>query len=208
MLKILVVDDHPVVRQGLKFILSGEPDIEMVGEACNSSEAFDLIHIRGWDAVILDIAMPGRGGLDILKELKREYPKLPVLILSMHPEEQYAVRALKEGAAGYMNKESAPYELIKAIKKITKGGKYVSSTLAEKLAFIMEAETSPHDSLSHREYQVMLMIASGKGLSQIAEEMSLSVKTISTYRTRILEKVNLKNNAEIMHYAIKHKLVE
>jgi two-component system, NarL family, invasion response regulator UvrY len=208
MLKILVVDDHPVVRQGLKYILSGEPDIAVVGEASNASEVFDLVRTQDWDAVILDIAMPGRGGLDILRELKREHPRLPVLMLSMHPEEQYAVRVFKEGAAGYMNKESAPYELIDAIKKITKGRKYVSATLAEKLAFMLETETPLHDSLSHREYQVMLMIASGKGLSKIAEEMALSIKTISTYRTRILEKMQLKNNAELTRYAIKHNLSE
>jgi two-component system, NarL family, invasion response regulator UvrY len=208
MLKILVVDDHPVVRQGLKYILSGEPDISVVGEASNASEVLQLVRTQDWDAVILDIAMPGRGGLDILKELKSEHPRLPVLMLSMHPEEQYAVRVFKEGAAGYMNKESAPYELIHAIKKITKGGKYVSATLAEKLAFMLETETPLHESLSHREYQVMLMIASGKGLTQIAKEMALSIKTISTYRTRILEKMQLKNNAELTRYAIKHNLSE
>ena len=208
MLKILVVDDHPVVRRGLKQILTEEADIVVVGEAQNSSEVFDLVRTHDWDAVLLDITMPGRGGLDILKELKRKHPKLPVLILSMHPEDQYAVRALKEGAAGYMNKECAPDELIGAIRKIVRGGKYVSPTLAEKLAFMMDSQTPLHDSLSTREFQVLLMFASGKTLSQIAEEMSLSIKTIATYRARILEKMKMKNNAELIRYAIKHNLVQ
>ena len=208
MLRILVVDDHPVVRQGLKYILSGEPRIEMVGEASNSQEALNLIRSSPWDAVILDIAMPGRGGLDILKELKRDFPKLPVLILSMHPEEQYAMRALKEGAAGYMNKESAPYDLLTAIQKITRGGKYISPALSEKLLFAIDTEKPLHENLSNREFQVMVMIASGKGISRIADEMSLSVKTVGTYRTRILEKLNVANNAEIMRYAMQHKLIE
>jgi two-component system invasion response regulator UvrY len=207
-LKILVVDDHPVVRRGLKQILTEEADIVVVGEAQNSSEVFDLVLTHDWDAVLLDITMPGRGGLDILKELKRKHPKLPVLILSMHPEDQYAVRALKEGAAGYMNKECAPDELIGAIRKIVRGGKYVSPTLAEKLAFMMDSQRPLHDSLSTREFQVLLMFASGKTLSQIAEEMSLSIKTIATYRGRILEKMNMKNNAELIRYAIKHNLVQ
>ena len=208
MLKILVVDDHPVVRRGLKQILTEEPDIALVGEAQTSSEVFDLVRAHDWDAVVLDITMPGRGGLDILKELKREHPKLPVLILSIHPEDQYAVRALKEGAAGYMNKECAPEELTGAIRKIIKGGKYVSPALAEKIAFMLESQTPLHDSLSTREHQVMLMLASGKTLSQIAEEMCLSIKTIATYRARMLEKMKMKTNAELIHYAIKHNLVQ
>ena len=208
MFKILIADDHPIVRRGLKEILSAEPDIAMVGEAESSNKVMELVRTHHWDAVVLDITMPGRGGLDTLKELKRLYPELPVLMLSMHPEDQFAVRAFKAGAAGYMTKESAPDELIKAIRKITKGGKYVSATLAEKLVSIMGAEPPSQDSLSAREYQVMLMIASGKTLSQIAEEMSLSVKTISTYRTHILEKMEMKNNAEITYYAIKNGLVK
>jgi len=207
-LKILVVDDHPVVRRGLKQILTEEADIGVVGEAQKSSEVFDLVRTHDWDAVVLDIAMPGRGGLDILKELKREHPQLPVLVLSMYPEDQFAVRALKEGAAGYMNKECAPDELIGAIRKIIRGGKYVSPALAEKLAFMMDSQTPLHDSLSTREYQVLLMLASGKTLSEIAEEMSLSIKTIATYRARILEKMKMKNNAELIRYAIKHNLVQ
>jgi len=208
MLKILIADDHPIVRRGLQQILSRETDIAMVGEAQNCSEVLDLTRTEDWDAVVLDIAMPGRGGLDTLKELKHLYPALPVLMLSIYPEDQYAVRAFRAGAAGYMNKETAPDELIKAIRKIIKGGKYVSPALAEKLVLIMQAEAPSHDSLSDREYQVMLKIASGKTLSQIAGEMSLSIKTISTYRERILEKMKMKNNAELTYYAIKHHLVE
>jgi DNA-binding NarL/FixJ family response regulator len=154
--------------------------------------------------------MPGRGGIDVLKELKHERPKLPALMLSVHPEDQYAVRALKAHASGYMTKDSAPEELVKAIRKILRGGKYISSTLAEKLAFDLETETEKplHETLSDREHQVLLMIASGKTVSEIAKELSLSVKTIDTYRARILEKMKMKTNAELTHYAIKNKLVE
>ena len=210
MIKILIADDHPIVRQGLKQILSEEPDIEVVGEAQNSQEVLELVRKQHWDIVVLDITMPGRGGLDVLKELKHERPKLPVLMLSVHPENQYAVRALKAHASGYLTKDSAPEELVKAIRKILRGGKYISLTLADKLAFDLETETEKplHDTLSDREYQVMMMIASGKTVSQIAEELSLSVKTIGTYRTRILEKMKLKTNAELTHYVFKNKLIE
>ena len=210
MLKILIADDHPIVRQGLKQILSEESDMGVFGEAQNSQEVLELVRKQDWDIVILDITMPGRGGIDVLKELKHQYPKLPLLILSMHPEDQYAVRALKAGAAGYLTKESAQEELIKAIRKIVRGGKYISSTLAEKLAFDLETETEKplHETLSDREHQVLLMIASGKTVSEIAEELSLSVKTIDTYRARILEKMKMKTNAELMHYAIKNGLVD
>lgn len=210
MIKILIADDHPIVRQGLKQILSEEADMGVFGEAQNSQEVLELVRKKDWDIVVLDITMPGRGGIDVLKELKHQRPKLPVLILSMHPENQYAVRALKAGAAGYVTKGSAQEELVKAIRKILRGGKYVSPTLAEKLAFNLEAEAEKplHERLSDREYQVMTMIASGKTVSQIAEELSLSVKTIDTYRARILEKMKMKTNAELTHYAIKNKLVE
>ena len=210
MIKILIADDHPIVRQGLKQILSEEPDMTVLGEAQNSQEVLELVRKQDWDIVILDITMPGRGGIDVLKELKHERPKLPVLMLSVHPEDQYAVRALKAHASGYMTKDSAPEELVKAIRKILRGGKYISSTLAEKLAFDLETETEKplHETLSDREYQVLLMIASGKTVSEIAEELSLSVKTIDTYRARILEKMKMKNNAELTHYAIKNGLVD
>lgn len=207
MLKILIVDDHPVVRRGVKQILTEDPDIVAVGEAKDSGELFDLLLKDEWDAVILDIMMPGKSGLEVLRELRREYPRLPVLILSIYPEEQWAVRAFKEGAAGYMNKECAPDELLGAIRKISRGGRYVSSALAEKLAFMIDAQTPLHERLSSREYQVMLMFAAGKTSSQIAQELFLSVKTVSTYRARILEKMNMENNAELMRYAINHNLV-
>ena len=208
MIRILIADDHPIVRQGLKQILSEESDMGVFGEAQNSQEVLELVRKQDWDIVILDITMPGRGGIDVLKELKHQYPKLPLLILSMHPEDQYAVRALKAGAAGYLTKESAQEELIKAIRKIVRGGKYISSTLAEKLAFDLETETEKplHETLSDREHQVLLMIASGKTVSGIAEELSLSVKTIDTYRARILEKMKMKTNAELTHYVIKNNL--
>lgn len=152
--------------------------------------------------------MPGRGGLEVLTDLKRLYPKMPVLILSIHPEDQYAVRALKEGASGYMNKETAPEELVRALRKIINGGKYVSSSLAEKLASMLGSEAPPHEHLSVREHQVMLLIASGNTITRIAEEMSLSVKTVSTYRSRILEKMGMTNNVEITRYAMKYKLID
>jgi len=207
MFNILIADDHPIVRRGLKQILSDEADVAMVGEAQSSNEVFELVRTQNWDVVVLDITMPGRGGLDTLKELKRQYPELPVLILSMHPEDQYAVRAFKGGAAGYMTKESAPKELVKAIRKIARGGKYVSETLAEKMVSIMGAGPPSLDSLSAREHQVMFMIASGKTMSQIAEEMSLSIKTISTYKTHILEKMNMKNSSELVLYAVKYGMI-
>jgi len=210
MLKILIADDHPIVRQGLKQILSEEFEIEALGEAQNSQEVLELVRKKDWDIVVLDITMPGRGGIEVLKELKTQKPKLPVLILSMHPEDQYAVRVLKAGAAGYLTKESVQDELVKAIKKILGGGKYVSPSLAEKMAFDLETKTEKplQETLSDREYQVMLLIGSGKTVSQIAEKLSLSAKTIDTYRTRILEKMKMKTNAELMHYVIKNKLVE
>jgi two-component system, NarL family, invasion response regulator UvrY len=210
MIKILIADYHPVVRRGLKQILSDEPDMAVPGEASDANEVLDLVAKGGWDIVILDIKMPGRSGLDVLKDLRQKYPKLPVLVLSIHPEDQYAVRALRTGAAGYLTKESAPEELVKAIRTILNRGKYVSASLAEQLAFELETDggKASHLRLSNREYQVMLLIAGGKRLSDIADEMSLSVKTISTYRARILEKTGFKNNAEITHYAIKNLLVE
>ncbi len=210
MTKVLIADDHPIVRQGLKQILSEEPDMETFGEAKNSHEVLELVEQQNWDIVILDITMPGRGGLEVLKELKQDYPKLPVLVLSIHPEDQYAVRALKAGAAGYMTKESAPEELIKAMRAVLKGKKYISPSLAEKLAYYLEREDQKnlHETLSDREYQVMCMISSGKSIKEIAEILSLSIKTISTYRARIFEKMKMKSNAELIRYAINNQLVE
>jgi len=209
MIKILVADDHTVVRKGLKQILSETPDIVVADEASNGQEVLDKVWENEYDVVLLDIAMPGRSGLEVLEELKRTKPKLPVLILSMYPEEQYAIRVLKTGAAGYLTKESAPKELIEAIYKVSSGRKYVSVSLAEKLAVNLEIESSkkPHETLSNREFQTLCLIASGKTVKEIAEELSLSVKTISTYRERILDKMNMKTNSELTYYAIKNDLV-
>ncbi len=210
MIKILIADDHPVVRKGLKEIIEDIPDLAVRGEASTGHEALEKVRKGDFDLVVLDISMPGINGLDILKQLKDEKPKLPVLVLSMYPEEQYAVRVLRAGASGYLTKESAPEELITAIRKASKGRKYISSSLAEKLAFDLEtgAGRPLHETLSDREYQVMRMIASGKTGKVIGEELFLSVKTISTYRARILEKMEMKSNAELTHYALKHGLVE
>jgi two-component system invasion response regulator UvrY len=209
-IRILIGDDHAIVREGLKQILAETSDMAVAGEAANGQEVLEQVSKNDWDLLLLDIAMPGRGGMDILKQLRSERPELPVLMLSMYPEEQYAVRALKAGASGYLTKESAPEELIAAIRKVSQGGKYVSSSLAEKLAVYLETdhEKPVHELLSDREYQVMLMIASGKTVKQIADELSLSVKTISTYRSRTLRKMGMKNNAELTYYAIKHALVD
>ena len=210
MIKILIADDHAIVREGLKQILSDTGDLIVAGEATNGQEVLELIRHEEWDLIILDLAMPGRDGLYTLKEVKREKSKIPILVLSIYPEEQYAVRALKAGAAGYLTKESAPEELIAAIRKVSQGGKYIGASLAEKLAFDLEVDTEKplHERLSDREYQVMLKIASGKTVKEIADEMSFSIKTISTYRVRALSKMGLKNNAAFTYYALKNGLVE
>ncbi len=210
MIKILIADDHPVVRKGLKEIIKENSDMVVAAEAGHGQEVLEKALKKEFDVVVLDISMPGRSGLEVLKQLKRERPKLSVLILSIHPEEHYAVRVLKAGASGYLTKESVPDELIKAIRKISTGRKYISSTLAEKLAFDLESggEKPAHERLSDREYEVMCLIASGKTLKEIAEKLCLSAKTISTYRSRILEKMKMKNNAELTHYAIKNNLVD
>lgn len=210
MLKILIADDHAIVREGIKQILAEIPDNVTTDEAINGQEVIQKVWDNNYDLLLLDISMPGRSGLDILKQLKSEKPALKVLILSMHPEEQYAVRALKAGASGYLTKESTPLELIEAIKKVSNGKKYVSSSLAETLASLLDttAEKPLHETLSNREFEVMRMIASGKTVKEVADNLSLSVKTISTYRTRILEKMNMKNNAQITHYTIQNRLVD
>src|ERR1700722_6211980 len=208
-MKILIADDHAVVRHGLKQILADEFKKSVFGEAGNAQEALDLVWKEPWDVVVLDITMPGRSGLEVLREIKKSSPKLPVLVLSMHPENQFAVRVLKRGASGYMTKESAPAELVGAIKSVLAGRRYVSPTLAESLAASLSTNhKAPQDKLSDREFQALRLIASGKTVSEIARELSLSVKTISTYRARILEKMGLKNNAELMRYAMQHRLVE
>jgi len=210
MIRALIADDHAVVRQGLRQILQETSDMRVTGEAATGPEALDRARADSYDVVVLDITMPGRSGFEVLKELRIEQPELPVLVLSMHAEEQFAVRLLKAGAAGYLNKESAPEELVKAIRKVVTGGRYVSPTLAEKLAFEIDAGSDKlaHETLSDREFQVMRMMASGKTVKEIAAELSLSVKTISTYRARILAKMNLHTNAELIHYAITNQLVE
>ncbi len=208
-MRILITDDHAVVRQGLKQILAEEFKRAEFGEASNVQEAIDKVWKEPWDVVVLDITMPGRSGLEVLKEIKKSKPKLPVLMLSMHPEDQFAVRLLKIGASGYMTKESAPQELVGAVKKVVAGGRYVSPSLAEKMAsyLAIDVQTPPHERLSDREFLVMRLIASGKTPTAIAKELGLSVKTISTYRTRILEKMSMANNAELTHYAVQNNLL-
>jgi two-component system, NarL family, invasion response regulator UvrY len=209
-MRILIADDHPLVRQGLKQLLAAEPDMTVVGEAKNAEETLELARSLEWDVLILDYSMPGGNGLVVLKEIKRSYPRRPVLILSMHPEDSIAISVLRAGAAGYINKECASEELTVAIRKAVSGGKYVSTSLAEKLALELEDGTRarPHESLSDREYRVMWMLASGKSITHIAEELFLSPNTISTYRIRILKKLKLEHNADLVRYAIKHRLME
>ena len=209
MIRILVADDHAIVRRGLRQIVADESDMEVVGEAQTSQEILDLARQEEWDVIVLNVSMPGRGGFEALKALKQTHSKRPVLVLSMYPEDQFAVRAFRAGAAGYMTKESAPEELVQAIRKVVRGGKYVSPSLAEKLAAELgeDTERPPHEALSEREYHVLCLLASGKTVTQIAAEMSLSVRTISTYRARLLEKMRMKTNAEVTRYAIEHRLV-
>jgi DNA-binding NarL/FixJ family response regulator len=208
-MKVLVADDHAIVREGLKRILTADRTIEVVAEAGDGAAALERAKEVDLDVVVLDMSMPGRGGLETLQELKRLWPQLGVLVLSMHPEDQYAVRVLREGADGYLSKESAAEELISALRKIHDGGKYVSSTLAERLALTVERgfEGPPHERLSTREFQVLVLIAQGRTVTEIGDELHLSVKTISTYRSRILDKMGLRNNAGLMHYAIEEGIV-
>ncbi|MGA2577035.1 MAG: response regulator transcription factor [Bryobacteraceae bacterium] len=210
MIRVLIADDHAILRRGLKEILMRELDGVVCGEAKDAIEIIARIQEGEWDLAILDITMPGRSGLDVLRELKAARPKLPVLVLSMHPEDQYAKRILKAGASGYMNKESAPEELVKAVRKVLAGGRYVSAALAEKLASDLSVDTGRpiHEVLSDREFEVLRMIAAGKTVSQIAEELHLGVTTVSTYRARILEKMNMTTTAELMHYAMHNHLVD
>ena len=209
-MKILIADDHAIVRRGLKQIVQGEVGLAVVEEAQDGQEALRKVQQEAYDLVILDINMPGRSGLDVLEELHYLYPRLPVLIMSMYSEDQYALRVLKAGAVGYLNKQSAPEELVKAIKKISSGGRYVSDSVAQLLAASLDGhhQRPAQEVLSDREFQVLIMIASGKTVSEIAEELSLSVKTISTFRTRILKKMSLKNNAELTYYAVRSGLLE
>ncbi len=209
-MKIIVADDHQLIREGIKRILAGHPDVKAVAEAENAQQVLDLVRSGQWDAVVLDIKLPGKSGLDVLKELKEEHPKLPVLILSMYPEEQFAVRVIRAGASGYLSKASAGDELLNALNKVLRGEKYISKEVADILADAIDkrGDQPAHTVLSDREFEVFRMIGSGKQVGEIASELSLSVKTVSTYRSHILEKMRFKNNAEIMQYAITHKLVD
>ena len=210
MIRIVIADDHPVVRQGIRQIVGAAGDMLIADEATDGRELLQRARSTPHDLVLLDLSMPATDGLDVLKQLKRERPKVPVVILTMSPEEQFAIRALKAGAAGYLMKEAAPIELVAAIRKAVAGGRYLSARVAEKLAdhLVGNVEGPLHDGLSDREYQVMRMIAAGKPTRHIAEELALSVKTVSTYRARILEKMRLRNNAELMQYVVTNRLLD
>lgn len=210
MTQVLIVDDHAIVRRGLKQILQDVPDITNIGEAKDGKEVMEQVRAVAWDMVMLDLTLPDKNGIEVLKEIKREFPKTPVLVLSMLPEDQYGLSVLKAGASGYLAKESAPEELVAAIRKVLRGGKYISLNLAEHLAFDLGpgVEKPLHETLSEREFQVMCMLASGKTNSQVADQLAISVKTVSTYRARILEKMKMRTNAELTNYAIRHKLVQ
>jgi DNA-binding NarL/FixJ family response regulator len=209
MTEVIIADDHPVVRQGIKRILEAEPDMRVVAEAGSGQELVQIVERIACDVILLDISMPGRDGLDTLNYLRRSYPKVSVLILSVYPEDQFGPRVLKAGAAGYMNKEAACDQLVNAIRKVRAGGRYVSPTLAEKIATDLAADSNlpPHERLSDREYQVMRLLASGKTVGQISRELCLSKKTISTHRARILEKMHMKTNAQLTYYAMQNALV-
>lgn len=210
MINILVVDDHALIRKGMKQILDDTEDLRVTGEAENGAQAIRLAQANCYDVVLLDITMPDRNGIDVLRQLKINHPQLPVLMLSMHPEEQYAVRSMKAGAAGYLSKQSVPTQLVTAIRQVASGKKYISSELAERLADSLSRgyEEQLHQILSNREYQTLCLMASGKTLSEIADAMSLSAKTVSVYRARLLEKMKMKSNAEAIRYAINNHLID
>lgn len=210
MIKVLVADDHAVVRKGLRQILAETSDILVGGEASSLPEVRQKVHEGRWDVVVLDISMPGGSGIELVSELRKLGPTPRFLVLTMHPEDQYAVRAIRAGAAGFLTKESAPEKLIEAVRKIAAGGRYVSADLAEVLASVVAGESTgaPHERLSDREFEVMKLLASGKTVSQVATDLGLSVKTVSTHRTRLLKKMNMTTNAELTHYAVKNRIVE
>lgn len=210
MIKILIADDHALVRAGLKQVVSEVDDMEVKGEAATGTEAVNQVKEQDWDVVLLDISMPDLNGIDALRQIRQIKPNLPVLILSMYPEDQYAVNLLRAGASGYMTKESAPNQLVAAIRKVVQGRKYVSSSLAEILALELGGDVDKplHEALSQREFQIFCKLSSGLSVSEIAQELFLSVKTVSTYRSRIMEKMRFKNNAELTYYAIKNHLIE
>jgi len=210
MIRILIADDHAIVRGGLKQLLSEQGDLIVAGEASNGLEALKQIHEQPFDVVLMDMSMPGRSGIELIKLIKAEKPKLAILVLSMHKEEQYAVRALKAGALGYLTKESAPEQLVAAIRKVAGGGVFITSGVAERLALELGGNhnAAPHTLLSDREFQIFRMIVSGMPIGGIAVDLSLSVKTVSTHKTRILQKMKMTSSAELIHYAIRHQLVE
>jgi DNA-binding NarL/FixJ family response regulator len=210
MTRILLVDDHPVVRQGIKQVLTGAFHPALVGEAANAEEGLSEARTTEWDVMVLDLTLPGASGLDLLKDLRRERPALPVLVLSMHPPDQFARRAMNAGASGYLTKDSAPTELVKAIGEVIAGRRYLNPAVIQELVTSRQTDQAqrPHEVLSDREYQVLRMIASGLTVSQVAVRLSLSVKTVSTYRARVLEKMNMRTTAELMHYGIQHGLVD
>lgn len=209
MLRILIADDHTVVRKGLKQILLEEFSNAVISEVPDAEELIKKVMSEKWDVIVSDLSMPGRSGLDALQQIKLSFPDLPVLILSIHPEEQYALRALKSGASGYLSKDTAPDELVKAVKKVLLGKKYISQSIAEKLAdsFSSDGSKQPHESLSDREFDVMKLLANGKSVSDIAEMLSLSVTTVSTYRARVMKKMNMQSNSDLTKYAIENKLI-
>lgn len=209
MLRILIADDHTVVRKGLRQILLEEFANAEIDEVPDAEELIKKVMAEKWDVIVSDLSMPGRSGLDALQQIKISFPDLPVLILSIHPEEQYALRALKSGASGYLSKDTAPDELVKAVKKVLLGKKYISQSIAEKLADTFSADSSkyPHESLSDREFDVMKLLANGKSVSEIAEMLSLSVTTVSTYRARVMTKMNLRSNSDLTKYALENKLI-
>ncbi|HEU4645624.1 MAG TPA: response regulator transcription factor [Burkholderiales bacterium] len=209
-MRILIADDHPLVRQGLKQVLEAHADLDVVAEAKDGNDAVQQAGSVEWDVAVIDFNMPGKAGVELVKELRRRYPARPVLVLSMYPEDRYALRLLKAGAAGYLNKESAPEELVGALHKVAAGGRYVSAALGEKLALALSGsgEQPAYEKLSDREYQIMWLLASGKTVGEIAKQLFLSANTVSTYRARILKKISVKNNAELMRYAIRHQLVD
>lgn len=210
MIKVLIADDHALIRKGLKQLLDDTDELRVTGEAETGNEAFRMAQTGEFDVVLLDISMPDKHGIEVLKQIKDAQPHLPVLMLSMHPEEQYALRSMKAGAAGYLNKQSAPAQLVTAIRQVAKGKKYISSELAEQLAegLSLGYQELLHQTLSNREYQTLCLMAQGKKLSEMADIMSLSPKTISVYRSRLLEKMKLKTNADAIHYAINNHLIE
>ena len=210
MIRIFITDDHSLIREGLKKIINDEKDISIIGEAGNAKDTMSFVLSKNIDMLILDLNLPDKNGLDLLKELKSLKPELKILILSMHPEDRFAMRVLRAGASGYITKESVGEELVRAIRKVYNGGKYVSESLAEMLAIEIQGggDKPIHEILSDREFQVLQMIASGKTLAEISETLSLAVTTISTYRARVLEKLNLHSNAELIHYAITNKLLD